>query len=76
MYEDVAYIVTDLVAWSVGRSVCHTSEPLKNGWTDWDAVWAEDCGGLVAPGNHVLDGRPYPPREKAILRVGASHCKV
>jgi len=25
------FIVTDRVAWSVGLSVCHTSEPCKNG---------------------------------------------
>jgi len=35
-------IVTDRVAWSVGRSVCHTGEPCKNGLTDRDAVWGED----------------------------------
>jgi len=39
-------IVTDRVAWSVGRSVCHTSEPSKNGWTDGGVVWVEDSGGL------------------------------
>jgi len=27
-------------------SVCHTSEPRKNGWTDRDAVSVEDSGGL------------------------------
>jgi len=32
-------IVTDREAWSVGLSVCHTSEPCKNGCTDPDAVW-------------------------------------
>ena len=41
-------IVTDRVAWSVGLSicllVCHTSEPCRNGWTDWD-VWVMDSGG-------------------------------
>jgi len=55
-------IVTDQVAWSVGlsvcRSVCHTSEPYKNGFTDRDAVWFEDSG--VGPGNHVLDGVQIP----------------
>jgi len=25
----------------VGLSVCHSSEPCKNGWTDRDAVWVE-----------------------------------
>jgi len=42
-------IVTDRIAWSVGRSVCHTSEPRKNGWTDRDAVWVEDSGGGPDP---------------------------
>jgi len=37
------FIVTDQVACC--RSVCHTSEPCKNSWTDWDAVWVEDSGG-------------------------------
>jgi len=32
-------IVTDRVALSVCRSVCHSSEPCKNRWTDRDAVW-------------------------------------
>ena len=32
-------IVTDRVEWSVCRSVCHSSEPCKNGRTDRDAVW-------------------------------------
>jgi len=55
-------ILTDRVAWSDGlsvcRSVCHTSEPCKNGCTDRAAFWVEDLGG---PGNHVLDGGPVPP---------------
>jgi len=29
----------------VCRSVCHASEPCKNGWTDRDAVWVMDSGG-------------------------------
>ena len=44
-------ILTDRVAWSVGLSVCHTSEPCKNACTDRAAVWVEDLGG---PGNDVL----------------------
>jgi len=42
-------IVTDRVVWSVGLSVCHTSEPAKNGCTDRDAVWVEDSGGPKEP---------------------------
>jgi len=30
-------------------SVCHTSEPCKNGWTDWDAIWVEDSSGPREP---------------------------
>jgi len=33
----------------VCRSVCHTSEPCKKGWTDRDAVWVEDLGGPKGP---------------------------
>ena len=36
--------VRDRVAWFVGLSVCHTSKPCRNGWTDRDAVWFEDLG--------------------------------
>jgi len=34
-------------------SVCHTSEPCNNCWTNWDAIWVEDSGG---PREHILDG--------------------
>jgi len=40
-------IVIDQVAWSVGQSVCHSSEPWKNGWTDRDPVWVEDLRGSM-----------------------------
>jgi len=38
-------IVTYGVAWFVCLSVCHDREPCRNGWTDWDAIWAVDSGG-------------------------------
>jgi len=74
-------IVTDPVAWSVGRSVClivglsltlvsppRTAEPIGMPFGLW--TW-------VGPGNHVLDGVQIPPWEEAILRgKGASHCEV
>jgi len=67
-------IVTDRAAWSVGLSVCHTSEPCKT------AAPIEMPSGLktqMGTRNHVLDGGPDPPRDMAILRgKGASHCKV
>jgi len=59
---DTAYCYrpSSVVCWSVCQSVCHSSEPCKNGWTDWNAVWVEDSGG---PRNHVLD-RIQIPHEK------------
>ena len=67
-------ILTDRVAWSVGLSVCHTSEPCKNGCTDRAAVWVEDLGW---PGNHVLDGVQIPHGKGQIFEgEWASHCKV
>ena len=45
----------------VCRSVCHTSEPCKSGYTDRDAVWVEDLGGQ---GNNVLEGGPDPLMRK------------
>ena len=45
-------IVTNRLAWSACLtclSVCHSSEPCKNGWTDRDAVWVEDSGGPREP---------------------------
>jgi len=38
-------IVTDRIAWSVGLSVCHTSKPCKNCWSDRVAVCVEDSAG-------------------------------
>ena len=45
----------------VCRSVCHTSEPCKNGCTDRDAVWVGDSGGLRAP---CIRWDPDPPMER------------
>ena len=68
-------IVTDRVAWFVGRSVCRsvtvvsqekTVEPIHIPF------------GLWASRNHVLDGVQIPQWEGAILRGGAklaAHCK-
>jgi len=54
-------IVTDQVAWSVGRLVCHTSELYKNGWTDRDAVWVVGSDGpkksCVGWGSRSPDGK-------------------
>jgi len=40
------FIAIDGVAWSVGLSVCNDCKPRKNGWTDRDAVWDVNSGGL------------------------------
>jgi len=43
MYIDAAYCYRPSSV--VCQSVCHTSEPCKNGWTNQDAVWFENSGG-------------------------------
>jgi len=40
-----SYRPSSVVCWSV----CHTSEPCKNGCTDRAAVWVEDLGGPGEP---------------------------
>jgi len=51
----------------VCRCVCHTSEPGKNGWTDWDAVWLEDSGGSREP---CIRWGPDPPMERGNFKGG------
>jgi len=68
-------IVTDGVAGSVCRSVCHDHEPRKT------AEPIEMPFGLwtwLGQRNRVLYGGPDPPYEEAILRggEGADHYKV
>jgi len=71
-YVDAAYSYRPSSV--VCLSVCHTSEPCKNGCTNRAAIWVEDLGG---PGNHVLGGGPDPPWEAAnFWGEWASHCKV
>ena len=69
------YIVTDRVAWCVGRSVGLFATLVSPAET---AQSIEMSFGLITPvdpENHVLDGSPDP--EGAILREeGAAHCKV
>jgi len=73
-YTDAAYcygptsVVCRSVGRSVGLSVCHTSEPCKNSWTDWHAIWVEDSGGPREPcirwQSRSLMGRGNFDREK------------
>ena len=55
-YVDAAYSYRPSSV--VCRSVCHTSEPCKNGCTDQAAVWVEDLGG---PGEPCIRWGPDPP---------------
>ena len=61
-YLDAAYCYRPTSV--VCRSVCHTSEPCRNGWTDRDAVRDEDSGGPREP---CIRWGPDPPWEAAIL---------
>jgi len=68
-------ILIDRVAWSVGLSVCHTSEPCKTGCTDRAAIWFEDLGG---PGEPRIRWGSRSPHGKGQIFGGewASHCIV
>jgi len=57
-----------------GLSVCHTSEPCKNGRTDRDAVWVEDLDGPKEP--CIRWGSTSPIGRGNLRREGVSHCKV
>jgi len=50
-YVDAAYCYrpSSVVCRSACRSVCHTSEPCKNGWTDRDADLVEESGEPMEP---------------------------
>ena len=64
-------IVTDQVAWSVCRFVCHSHDPCTNGWTDWNAIWVVDSR------NNVLDGVQIPvERGNFYWGIRVTHCKV
>ena len=78
-YVDAVYCYrpSSVVCWSV----CHTSEPCKNGCTDQDAVWVEESGGPKEPcirwgpdprffgqGSSLFWAQPDPRWEGAILR--------
>jgi len=57
-----------------GLSVCHTSEPCENGWTDRDAVCVEDSG---CPRELCIRWRFRSPMGRDnFWREGAYLCKV
>jgi len=65
-------IVTDRVAWSVGRSVClsiyRSVTLLSPAKTAGPIEMPLGLRTRVVPGNHLSDGDPDPPWEGAILR--------
>jgi len=70
-------VVTDRVAWSVGPSVRLSITLVTPAKTAAPIKMPFGLRTRVGPGNHVIDGGPDLPWERAILRgKGASHCKV
>ena len=69
-------VVTDRVAWSVGRSVRLSVTLLSSAKTAEPIEMPFGLSSWVGPANHVLDGGPDPPWEWIIFGKGASHCKV
>ena len=73
-YEDAVYCYrpSSVVCQSVGRSVCHSSESCKIGWTDRDAVWVEDFGGPREPcirrGPHPVGRGNFEGKERPIVK--------
>jgi len=61
-------IATDRVVRSVGLSVTVVIPSCKNGWTDRDAVWVVDPGGLKEP--RIMRWGPDSPCEEAMLGEG------
>jgi len=72
-YVDAAY--SHRPSSVVCLSVCHTSEPCKNGCTDRAAVWVEDLGGPGEP--RIRWGSRFPHGKGQIFGgEWASNCKV
>ena len=78
-------ILTDFSV--VCRSVCHTSEPCKNGWTNWDAVRVENLGRPresrypMGRGNFHKKGRPIEKYRNTLqssvqTRLNRSRCHL
>jgi len=57
-------IVTDRVAWSVGRSVCRSVTVVNPTKTVEPIKMPFGLRTLVGPRNHVLDGGPDPPMRR------------
>ena len=71
-YVDAAYCYrpSSMVCWSL----CHTSEPCKNGYTHRDAAWVEDLGGPREP--CIIWGCRSPMGRGNFEGGGTSSCKV
>jgi len=70
-------IVTDRVAWSVGRSVSLSVTLVSPAKTAAPIEMTFGRRTRMGPGNYLLDRGPNPPWEGTILRGKyASHCKI
>jgi len=69
-YVDAAYCYRPSSV--ICRSVCHTSEHCKNGWTDRATVWVEDSGGPRKP--RIRWGSRYPIGRGKLGEISA-HCR-
>jgi len=72
------YATSHRVAWSVGLSValsvCHTSEPCKNGWNNQVAIWVQDSVGPNEP--RITWGPDANMGRGNFEGKWANHCKV
>jgi len=66
------YSTSHQVAWSVALSVCHTSEPCKNGWNDPFAASVVHSGGPKDAQIHSYSpsGASVPSWEDTLPPVG------
>jgi len=75
-YVDAVYCYrpSSVVCRLVGLSVCHTSEPCKNSWSNRDAIWVEDSGGPREPCTRLRSRSPIGSGN--FEEEGVAHCKV
>ena len=67
--NDVRSVVTDRVAWSVGRSVCRSVALVSPAKTAEPIEMPFGLRTLVGPVNHLLNDGPDPPMERGNFGV-------